>query len=97
MPYAKSVDKPDDPSKNDRLGAVLSAYVKTMKDDNKKTCKAKVSKIDPSVLKEEWANLSLHELEEKVANLIDKFKEKGKEFIDTNVKAIGDRHCLRNI
>ena len=30
-----------------------------------------------------------------MANLIDMFKEKGKEFIDMNVKAIGDRHYLR--
>ena len=95
MPYAKYVDKPDNPSINDSFSALLSAYVKTMKDDKKKNCKANLSRMDCSVLKDEWANLSVQELDKKVAYWIDKFKEKGIEFIDTNNKAIGDRHGLR--
>ena len=80
---------------NDSLGDFLGAYVKTMKDDKKKSCKPNVSRMDRSLFKDEWANLSAEELDERVVYWIDKFKKQGIEFIDKNVKAIAVRHGLR--
>ena len=94
-PYSKLVDKPEEPSKNDSFGYFLGAYVKMEKNDNNKSCKPDVSRMNRSLLQDEYANLSTEELDQKVKHWKDEFKKLSAEFIDENVKAIADRHCLR--
>ena len=96
-PYSKSVDQPDEPSQstNDSFGYFLAAYVEMQKNDKKKSCKADVSRMNRSLLSDEYVNLSTEELDQKVRDTKDMFNKQSAEFIDDNVKAIVERHGLR--